>query len=127
MALTKSIKKWFPGIGHATSYGSALGVAANVGNTTVTVTPSQPCANGYIRVRNSTVGAAATTELTSITATDGVTTYQIYGGDSAASTAGQGIERMIPFFTNLALSSFSVVVAVATANCTVDVEVAGNY
>lgn len=131
MSLLKSIMAVLPGFGHAGTYQKREGVATNSGgDTTITVPASgsltPTLSKGMIRVKTATVGVNATVLLKSVTATDGSTTISLYAPDSAASSAGVGIERVIPFCTDLNLTSISVVLTVGTANCTHDVEVAGN-
>lgn len=135
--LLKSIKAIFPGLGHATSYGANLNVSTPVATTAVTIATnstasntlsplSQALSNGAIRVRTNSVGAASTQKVVNITATDGTTTISLYGGDGAATAAGQGLDETIDFVTQLNLNSFTVNIAVTANTSTHDVEVAGN-
>src|SRR6266542_1446177 len=90
MSFVKSIRSWFPGTGHCTAYGRTTNVTTNTGATTITLATnstasatliplSQGLSNGFIRIKNATIGAASTSKVTNITATDGTTTIQLYG------------------------------------------------
>jgi sugar (pentulose or hexulose) kinase len=81
---------------------------------------------GKVRVKTNTIGVNSTSIVTKITGTDGVTTVNLFGGDTNASAAGVGIDHEYNFTTDLNLTTISVVVTVATADCTHDIEVAGN-
>ena len=130
MAFAKSVKDILPSFGSPTTTVQRSNVTTNVGATTVTLPASgnfQPTiSTGRIRVKSLTIGANATFIITGITGTDGTTTISLYGGDTAASAAGVGIDRQVSFRCDLNLTSVSVVITVATTNSTCDVEIAGN-
>ena len=130
MAFVKSTRSTLLGLGHAATYVKREAVATAVGATTITLpasgsfAPTLSC--GKIRVKTTTVGASSTSIITRITGTDGTTTVNLYGGDTSASAAGYGIDHTIEFMTDLNLTAISVIVTVGTADCTHDVEIAGN-
>jgi hypothetical protein len=130
MAFVKTIKALLLGLGNAVTSVQRVAVATNVGATTITLPASGSFAPtmsvGKLRVKTNSVGGASTSIVTKITGTDGVTTVDLYGGDVAASTAGTGIDHTYEFTTDLNLTAISVVVTTGVANCTHDVEVAGN-
>lgn len=131
MAIVKSIRALFPGRGVATTYVKREAVAAAVGAVAIAI-PAAPASfqptisNGRIRIRTNTMAGASTLIINKITGTDGTTTVELYAGDAAATAAATGLEREIPFCTNLDLTSITVNLTVGVADETVDVEVAGN-
>lgn len=131
MAFVNTVKQILPGMGSPTTVVQRAAVATNSGATTNITLPSAgsfaPTISwGKVRAKTVTVGANSTSKVASVTATDGTTTIQLYGGDAAASAVGTGIDETIDFMSDLKLTSITVAITVATANCTHDVEVAGS-
>lgn len=131
MAFTKSVKDISPGYGSPAVSVQLVNVTANVGATAITFPTSgafspSPITNGRVRVKANTIGASATFIVGKITGTDGTTTVQLYAGDTAATSAGVGLDEIFDFRVDLAMTSVTVNVTVATANSTVDAEICGN-
>lgn len=130
MAFVRTIQSVLPGFGTPSIVVQRTNVTTNTGNTNVTLPAtgsfSPSAGTGMIRVKSNVIGVNATCKVALITATDNTTTVQLYAGDAAASSAGVGIDEVFEFVTDLNLTSITVVVNVATNNCTHDVEFAGN-
>jgi hypothetical protein len=131
LAITNSVKNILQGLGVpglASSASSSTTVSASAVTVTCTL-PAGSLANyGYVRVK---VPSVTTGSLVSavFTATDGTTT--VYLPDPIAitsGTAGQGMEAMKPFVSDLNLRTFVCVLtgAASFAGVTVDFEVFGN-
>lgn len=127
-AFTKNIASVMPGYGSPSCNGSiAPGAATTAASTTYTIpntgatTPptngtafnpsGMPApSGGKVRIRTSSVSAAATTAAT-VTVTDGTTTLQV--GQIPATAAGVAIDQVVDFQTDLGITSVSVVLALA--------------
>lgn len=124
MAFKNSVKQILPGMGSAGVAVKQEGVATNVGTTPVTFNNLGGISAGKIRAKTLSTGAGGTNKIGVITATDGVTTIQLYAGDSAATSANVGLDAQLEFISDLAITSITVNIVVAVANGTHDVEVA---
>lgn len=130
MAFVKSIRSTLLGLGHATTYVKREAVSATATSHDVLLPASGSFAptisSGKIRVKAATIGASATFIVSGITGTDGSTTVMLYGGDTAASAAGIGIDHTYAFATDLSLTSITVSIVVGANTSTLDYEVAGH-
>lgn len=124
MAFKNSVKQILPGMGSAGVAVKQEAVATNVGTTAVAFNNLGGISAGKIRVKTLATGAGGTNKVATITATDGVTTIQLYAGDSAATPANQGLDMQLEFISDLLITSITVNITVAVANGTHDVEVA---
>jgi hypothetical protein len=130
VSILNSIRRTLLSLGFACTFVQRQGVATPVATTNIVIpatgsfTPVLSC--GKIRVKNATVGAASTSYVGKITATDGTNVVQLYPGDLSATAAGQGLDEVIEFNSDLQITSITVPVTVTVAACTHDVEVAGN-
>jgi len=126
MTILNSVGCVAAGFGSGDYYQKREGVTTNVGATAITIPSSgnlSPTArSGRIRVKSATIGTNATFIVGKITATDGSSTVQLYGGDTAATSAGVGLSFILDFITDLNLTIITVNVTIGTANSTVDVE-----
>lgn len=114
-----------PGFGAASVTGKSLANALTA-TATKTISLSQTVSRGYVHIRQSAANAACTLQL-QVTATDGTNTETIFN-DSAARPAGVLSNVLIPFISDLAYNSFSVVATIGgtSPTTTIDFEVAGN-
>lgn len=136
LAVAQKISKLFPGFGMAGTYLLRKEVATAIGTGDIlmpasgSLTPA--CSNGRIRVHTAPkagdpgINGATTAKVNKITGTDGTTTVLLYSGTEVASAAGVGIDKTYDFFCELALTIITVNYTVAGADCSHDVELAGN-
>lgn len=124
MTIVRSVKGTVQG---ANYYSSVANVAAPVGALTLripagTASFAPTASSGVIRVKlnNAPTG---TSQITSITGTDGTTTVKLYTGDTAAVTAGQVEDLMWDFISDLNLTSITILATMAVAAGTADAEV----
>lgn len=130
MSLVKTIKSVLRGFGHATTYVKREGVATAAGTVNITIPASGSFAptlsNGMVRVKTVSIVSGGTVLIGKITGTDGTTTVTLKPADAAAGAANEKHDRVIPFCTDLDLTSITVTVIAATQDSVHDVEVAGN-
>lgn len=148
MAFVKTLASMFPTLGSpnfagppattlagggtsATPQAIAIVTAGGGGSQTVTFTPiSGPgtFTRGWVRVKTTSINAATTSVTASIRGSDGTTTQFFAAVPNAlpGAAANQSVDYMIPFMSDLNLTSLIVVVTSATNTATFDVEAALN-
>jgi hypothetical protein len=143
MAFLQSLTKNLPSWGTPTVAIKREGVATNVGTVTITVpsagsfqTPTAAAgqtvfgtnstlSSGYFRVKTVSIVAGGTVQLGVCTATDGSTTVALIPQQTALA-ANTFIDMVVPFRTDLNLTSITITVIAGTQNSVHDVEVVGN-
>lgn len=130
MSLNSSVNQIHPGFGSPTVQLQRLNVVTNAGNTTVTLPVSgsfspTTITKGWLRVRTNSIGVNATFKIINISGTDGTSTDLFSTGQANLTGAGQRMEFLIPFITELNLTSISISVNVNTNNSTMDFDLAG--
>lgn len=148
MAFVKTLASMFPTLGSPNFAGppattlaaggtsptpQAIGVATagGGGSQTVTFTPFTGPATitrGWVRVKTTSINAATTSATASIRGSDGTTTVFLAAVPNALPGAGanQAVDYLIPFMSDLNLTSIIVVVTTVTNTATFDIEVAVN-
>lgn len=131
MAIVNKLTTLMPAFGAPTEYVTLLAQA--LPNTATTTTYALTGFVNFVRsgrIRWKIVppaGAAGQVTGVKITATDGTTTITLYQ-DSVARTAGENIEFLYSFISELNLTTVNVLLTTAAAGAasTVDVEITGN-
>jgi hypothetical protein len=123
IAITQTVKDIMPNIGFADVAPSTtatpwrrLGVALTTATSplTSTLTLPKPVQKGYIRIRTSNIGVIAGTFSFTVTGTDGTNSVDLANIPASSSLAFGGTgatecERVVPFMTELLLTSVSVI------------------
>jgi len=139
MAFTRSIKESFPGFGSPSNYGKiegnvqAAGTFSMIIPATGATTPSGGTAfntgggpapsRGRVRLRTSSVNAATTILLVTITVTDGVSTVAIIT-PAVVTPAGTLVDLTSEFNTELGITSVTATITTGVNTSTWDMEVA---
>jgi hypothetical protein len=147
MAFVKTLASQFPTLGSpnfagppATTLttGGNCATAQAIGIVTVAGTPitavftpfSGPgtITRGWVRVKTSSVNAATTSLIFTVKGTDGTTTVFLISQANLipSAAANQAVDVILPFMSDLNLTSITVTITTATNTATVDVEVACN-
>lgn len=148
MAFVKTLASQFPTLGSpnfagppattlagggtsATPQAISVATAGGGGSQTVTFTPLPgpgTITRGWVRVKTTSVNAATTSATASVRGTDGTTTVFFGAVPNAIPSAGanQAVDYIIPFMSDLNITSVIVVVTTATNTATFDVECALN-
>lgn len=148
MAFAKTLAGQFPTIGSpnfagppattlagggtsATAQVIGVATAAGGGSQTVIFTPfSGPgfISRGWVRVKTSSINAATTTASFTVKGTDGTTTVFLITQANLlpGAAANQAIDVILPFMSDLNLTSVTVIVTTATNTGTFDIELALN-
>ena|SRR2546430_4410840 len=131
MAIANKLTTIMPAFGAPTEYVTLVGQA--LPNTATTTTYALTGFLNFIRAGrlrwkiNPPAGAAGQVTGVKVTATDGTTTVTLYQ-DTVARTAGENIDWLYAFISELNLTTVSVLITTAAAGAasTVDVEVTGS-
>lgn len=148
MAFVKTLASMFPTLGSpnfagppattlagggtsATAQAIAIVTAGGGGSQTVTFTPiSGPgtFTRGWVRIKTTSINAATTSATAVVKATDGTTTVFFAAVPNAlpGAAANQAVDYIVPFMSDLNLTSLIVIVTTATNTGTFDVECALN-
>lgn len=113
-------------LGSGVRYKSVDNAIVNTASTTDTsITPSPGIKVGRARVRTKSVDASATTQI-KVTVSDGTTTFTLEPTTNATA-AGEGIDWVIPFHLDIAVTQLTVVFTLggATKSLTYDLELVG--
>lgn len=131
MAVVNKLTVLMPAFGAPTEYVTSL--AAALPNTATTTTYALTGFLNFIRTGRlrfkiiPPAGAAGQITGIKVTATDGTTTVTLYQ-DTVARTAGENIDWLYSFISDLNLTTVSLLITTAAAGAasTIDVEVTGN-
>jgi len=133
MAITNPVIKLASGIATQTINVNKTFAVVAAGPTTTTLSLPQAVTNGVIRIKFSNPGSTDLTVAFTVTLTDGTGITTVYfiptpGLPANSGGATSGIDLVIPFNTDLAVNSISVIDTVAgtTKTGTLDFEVVGN-
>lgn len=148
MAFVKTVATIFPSFGSPNFAGppattlagggtsataQAIGIVTVAGvASTVTFTPftgPATISRGWVRIKSTSINAATTVVVANIKGSDG-TTSQFYANIAnllpAGAAANQSVDVMVPFMSDLAITSLVVSITTTTNVGTFDVEVACN-
>ncbi len=131
MAILNKLTTLMPAFGAPTEYVTLLSAA--LPNAAVTTTFALTGFVNYVRTGRlrwkiiPPAGAAGQVTGVKVTATDGTTTVTLYQ-DAVARTAGENIDWMYSFISDLNLTTINILITTAAAGAasTIDVEVTGN-
>lgn len=149
MAFVKTLASMFPTLGSpnfagppattlaaggtsATSQAIGVATAGAGGSQTVTFTPFTgpgTITRGWVRVKTSSINAATTTASFVLKGSDGTTTVflaNVANLLASGAAANQAVDVIVPFMSDLNLTSLIVIVTTATNTATFDIEVAVN-
>lgn len=131
MAFAQTVAQVLPGFGTPTITASVLNTNTNA-NVVLPASATNfafPVTKGYIRIKALTMGSSGTLKVLAITgwdATNSLNIWQIYSGDLAATGAGQPLDQVYMFCTDVGFSRINVNVLAGTAVSQYDVEIAAN-